>query len=300
MNRPRSSNLNRKRSNLLKSTLNKVKKSPSKAKKLKFDQDPPLAKYNFNFHHVVGKGGFGRVWKVEMKRKKQMFAMKEMLKLRVVSKRSVHSVLNERSILEKLNHPFIANMHYAFQDRENLYLVLDLLQGGDLRYHISRKKRFSEAESRFFVACIVNGLEYLHVNGIIHRDIKPENLVLDNKGFLHITDFGIARVLRGENAKDTSGTPGYMAPEVMIRQNHSIGVDHFALGVIAYELMLGRRPYLGRNRKEIRDHILSKQVTVSPCEVPKGWSQESVSFVNALLARKASQRLGSNLSLIHI
>lgn len=83
-------------------------------------------------------------------------------------------------------------------------------------------------------------LEYLHKNDIIHRDLKPENLVLDSNGYAYLTDLGIARKLRPDNSSDTSGTPGYMAPEVMCRQNHGISVDYFALGVIAYECMMGR------------------------------------------------------------
>ena len=110
----------------------------------------------------------------------------------------------------------------------------------------------------FFVACLVAGLEYCHEKQIIHRDIKPENLVIDDEGYLRITDFGIARVWRAENAQDTSGTPGYMAPEVMCRQNHTTAVDYFAVSVMAYECMNGRRPYEGKSRKKIREHILSK------------------------------------------
>ena len=87
------------------------------------------------------------------------------------------------------------------------------------------------------------GLEYLHNNKIIHRDIKPENLVLDMNGYLRITDLGISRRFKPDNSNETSGTPGYMAPEVMYKQNHSYTVDYFALGVIAYEFMLGRRPF---------------------------------------------------------
>jgi len=87
----------------------------------------------------------------------------------------------------------------------------------------------------------------------LHRDIKPENLVLDAQGHVHITDFGIARSWTPDNSKDTSGTPGYMSPEVMCRQNHGVAADYFAVGVIAYEFMIGRRPYLGKSRKEIRD-----------------------------------------------
>ena len=217
--------------------------------------------------------------------------MKEMQKLRVISKRSVHSVMNERKILEILRNTFIVNMHFAFQDRENLYLVLDLKNGGDLRYHISKVKRFSEIQAKFFIACITNGLNYIHNNGILHRDIKPENLVFDEKGYLHITDFGIARVLTPENSKDTSGTPGYMAPEVIFRQNHGISIDYFAVGVILYEIMMGRRPYVGRDRKEIRDHIISKQAKIS--QVPEGWSEEAADFANKLIQRKANYRLGN-------
>lgn len=131
-------------------------------------------------------------------------------------------------------------MQYAFQDRDNLYLVMDLLGGGDLRYHIARHRRFSEEQTKFFITCILVSLEYIHNKSILHRDIKPENLVFDDKGYLRVTDFGIARIWNPENSKETSGTPGYMAPEVMCRQNHGVGVDYFALGVIAYECMMGR------------------------------------------------------------
>jgi len=94
-------------------------------------------------------------------------------------------------------------------------------------------------EKEFLIACIILGLEYLHTNGILHRDIKPENLVLDKNGYLHITDLGCARIWSPENFQDTSGTPGYIAPEVISRKNHGIAVDYFAVGVIAYEFLMG-------------------------------------------------------------
>jgi serine/threonine protein kinase len=83
-------------------------------------------------------------------------------------------------------------------------------------------------------------LEYVHSNSVLHRDIKPENLVLDERGYVRITDFGIAKVFKNENYNETSGTPGYMSPEVLCAQNHSITCDYFALGVIAYEFMYGK------------------------------------------------------------
>lgn len=98
----------------------------------------------------------------------------------------------------------------------------------------------------------------MHNNGVLHRDIKPENLVMEQNGYVRITDLGIARIWNPENSQDTSGTPGYMAPEVMCRQNHGLAVDYFAIGVIGYEFMLGKRPYTGKSRKEIREQIFAK------------------------------------------
>ena len=108
------------------------------------------------------------------------------------------------------------------------------------------------------LACMIAGLEYMHNENVIHRDIKPENIVVGENGYLRITDMGIARILKSDNSSDTSGTPGYMAPEVMCRQSHGFAADYFALGVIGYEFMMGRRPYVGRTRKEIRDMLFSK------------------------------------------
>lgn len=106
-----------------------------------------LTKTNFNYNYCIGKGGFGKVWKVERKKTKQVYAMKEMSKARIITKRSIKSVMNERQILTQLHNPFIVNMYYAFQDRENLYLVMDLLSGGDLRYHICKHRRFTEEQT---------------------------------------------------------------------------------------------------------------------------------------------------------
>lgn len=98
----------------------------------------------------------------------------------------------------------------------------------------------------------MEGLGYLHSKNIIHRDLKPENIIFDKKGYCRVTDLGIARHWRSENAHETSGTPGYMSPEVLLRKNHSFGADYYAVGVIAFELLMGKRPYLGKDRKEIR------------------------------------------------
>ena len=253
-----------------------------------------LSRGSFRFHMVVGKGGFGKVWIVTFRSSKKYFALKEMSKARIIAKKSVHSVMNERQILCSLSHSFIVNIKSSFQDAQHLYLVMDLLTGGDLRFHICYMRRFSEEQTRFFIACLVHALEYVHSQGFLHRDIKPENLVFDEKGYLRLTDFGISRKWSPDNAKETSGTPGYMAPEVMCRMQHNFESDYYAVGVIAFECMTGRRPYDGKSRREIRDLILARQESLKPEDRPKGWSVDSVDFINRLIARKPHKRLGVN------
>ena len=217
-----------------------------------------------------------------------------MSKLKIIDKKSEKSINSERTFLAKLNHPFIVNMHYAFQDNDNLYLVMDMLSGGDLRYHISRHRKFSEEQTRFFIGCMILALEYIHTNNVIHRDIKPENLVLDEKGYVRITDFGIAKENCPDNSSETSGTPGYMSPEVMKGRNHSFEVDFFAIGVIGYEFMNGKRPYVGRNRREIKEQMIATQAKIKDEDIIPGWSNESADFINQLLIRRPENRLGFN------
>ena len=214
--------------------------------------------------------------------------------MKVIDKKSINSIIYERELLSRINHPLIINLQYAFQDYNNLYLVLDLLTGGDLRYQIGHHRRqyFTEQQTKFFVSCIISALYYIHNKNIIHRDIKPENLVFDNKGYLHITDFGIAKFKNKNNKNETSGTPGYMAPEVMKGLNHTGSVDYFAVGVITYELMMGKRPYLGKSRKEIKEQMMSKQIYLNTDMIPSGWSEESADFINQLMIRKDVKRLG--------
>jgi serine/threonine protein kinase len=183
---------------------------------------------DFKLEKVIGRGGFGKVYRCILRKTNKNFALKEMLKSRVVERNSVESVLNERRLLSIIKHPFIVNMQYAFQDRTRLYLVMDLMTGGDLRFHLNKLKLFNERQTHFIVSCILMGLEYLHINGIIHRDIKPENLVFDSKGYLRITDFGIAHILGKAKKGDVSGTPGYMSPEVILRKHQGIETDYFA------------------------------------------------------------------------
>jgi len=219
--------------------------------------------------------------------------MKIMSKVKIIRKNSIKNVLNEKSLLSKLYNPFLVNMVFSFQDKDNLYLIMDLLLGGDLRYHLNKHEIFNENHLKFFIACTISGLDYLHSNNIIHKDIKPENLVFDNISYLHITDLGISKIYHEENKKENSGTPGYMAPEVLFNKNHNYSVDFFALGVIGYEIIMGARPYKGKDKKELRKDIISRQARLKEDDINTlGWSKLCLEFINGLLQRRKESRLG--------
>ena len=219
-----------------------------------------------------------------------------MSKVKIIDKKSEKSVLFERQLLSRLRNPFIVNLIYSFQDSENLYLVMDFLKGGDLRYHICKNHNITEEQTKFFLACLTLGLEFIHSHSLIHRDIKPENLLMDSNGYLRITDFGISSIYskNKKNAYDTSGTPGYMAPEVITGNNHCKVVDYFAMGIIGFELMVGERPYKGKSRKEIKEQMIMYQVEIKEEDIPIGWSIEAANFFNKLLIREPEKRLGYN------
>jgi serine/threonine protein kinase len=128
---------------------------------------------------------------------------------------------------------------------------------------------------------------------VIHRDLKPENLVFDNKGYLRITDFGIANISGKENANNISGTAGYMAPEVLCCKEHTVVADYYSLGVILYEMAKTTRPYEGVDKKEIREKMLKKQAKLI-CNDGHVFSQAAVHFINKLIKRKPNNRLGFN------
>ena len=224
----------------------------------------------------------------------KIYAIKEMSKAKIIDKNSVDSILGEKKILSEIYHPFIVNMIYSFQDSDYLYLVMELISGGNLRYNLTINKTFEENQIKFIIGCIMTGLKYIHSKNILHRDIKPENLVFDSRGYLRITDFGIAKHYVINNKKDTSGTIGYLAPEVLCNVNHNFSIDYYAVGIITFELIFGHRPYIGKNKHEVKQLILTKQAKVDYDDLPEGFSNNIADFINKLIQRKPKNRLGKN------
>ena len=231
---------------------------------------------------------------MEHKHDKTVFAMKEISKVKAYLNHSLESIISENAILKKLRHSLISNLYFSFHDKENLYLVLDYLPGGNLRYYISEHTHFNDSQVKFFISCIILSIEYIHKNNIIHRDLKPENLLFDSEGYIHVTDFGISRLKKeGLEITDVSGTPGYISPEVIIGKPQNETSDYFSIGIITYELIFGKRPFEGNNKKEIADSILNTRINLNEHSIPKDFSPEVADFINRLLKRKNHQRLGA-------
>ncbi len=219
--------------------------------------------------------------------------MKQLSKCKLIEQNCCQDIIYERELISRIDHPFIVPLVFSFQDKDYLYMIYDLMSGGDLRYWYIQKKIFNEKECKFLVACIILGLEYLHTNKVIHRDLKPENILFGKSGYVHLTDFGISMQLNNEDyIIHVSGSPGYMSPEAIFKEKHSYVSDFFSLGVICYEMMMKKRPYIGKNRQEIKDKMSKEQVSIKNNEIPKGWSVQCADFINKLLIKTPENRLG--------
>ncbi|KAK1774997.1 kinase-like domain-containing protein [Copromyces sp. CBS 386.78] len=219
------------------------------------DLDGEVNLNHFRLLRVVGRGAFGKVRIVERKDTGLSFALKYIRKDEVVRSESVRNIIRERRMLEHVNHPFICNLRYSFQDIEYMYLVVDLMSGGDLRFHISRKT-FTEAAVRFWIAELGCALRYVHQHNIIHRDVKPDNVLLDADGHVHLTDFNVASdVIPGRPLTSKSGTLAYLAPEVYAGKGYDVRADWWSLGVLFYECIYNKRPFEGHSESSLSQTI---------------------------------------------
>ncbi|XP_051019590.1 serine/threonine-protein kinase 32A isoform X2 [Acomys russatus] len=209
-----------------------------------FDENEDVNFDHFEILRAIGKGSFGKVCIVQKNDTKKMYAMKYMNKQKCVERNEVRNVFKELQIMQGLEHPFLVNLWYSFQDEEDMFMVVDLLLGGDLRYHLQQNVHFQEDTVKLFICELALALDYLQSQRIIHRDMKPDNILLDEHGHVHITDFNIAAMLPKETRITTvAGTKPYMAPEMFTSRKetgYSFAVDWWSLGVTAYELLRGR------------------------------------------------------------
>ncbi|OMJ28125.1 Serine/threonine-protein kinase 32B [Smittium culicis] len=203
-------------------------------------------------------------------------------------------ILRERDLLEEIEHPYVVNLRFSFQSKATMFMVIDLMLGGDLRFHIDRK-RFGERVIRHWMSELASGLAYLHNIGIIHRDIKPENVLMDNKGHIALTDFNVAvKVEPGTLSYATAGTMGYMAPEIIKGDGYSFAVDWWSLGVVMYECIYNCQPFPGENSNDICNQILYKKLNY-PTFKGERISTECIQAMSMFLERDPTKRLDWHL-----
>jgi protein kinase A len=216
--------------------------------------------------------------------------MKVLQKTEVIRLRQVEHVKAERRILSRVRHPFIVDLYATFQDSLNIYMLLSYVPGGELFTHLRRAGRFSPDVTRFYLATIVLALKYLHSFNIIYRDLKPENLLLDNRGYLRLTDFGFAKVV-DDRTWTLCGTPEYLAPEIIQSDGHGKPADWWACGVLAYEMMVGHPPFFDETAYGIYDRILKGKI-----QWPRDMDPLSRNLIRGFLNPDRTQRLGNLLA----
>ncbi|EIW71847.1 hypothetical protein TREMEDRAFT_14150, partial [Tremella mesenterica DSM 1558] len=215
------------------------------------------------------------------------FAMKVLRKSEIVRLKQVEHINSERSILSLVRHPFLVELHSTYQDSLNVYMLLSYIPGGELFSHLRRAGRFSPDVTRFYLASIILAIDYLHTRNIIYRDLKPENLLLDRKGYLRIADFGFAKIIE-DRTYTLCGTPEYLAPEIVLSQGHGKAVDWWALGILAFEMLVGYPPFFDDHPLGIYEKILKNQVFFPNHVDP--WGRH---LIKGLLTQDRSKRLGN-------
>ncbi|ODV81018.1 ribosomal protein S6 kinase [Suhomyces tanzawaensis NRRL Y-17324] len=217
---------------------------------------------------VLGQGSYGKVLLVREVSTGKLFAQKQLKKASLIINENTNEVhqlnyrrtLNEKNILEKVNHPNIVKLYYAFQDHDKVYLILEYLDGGELFHHLAQERFMTEKNASYYIAQMVLALRYLHKNlKVIYRDLKPENCMLNSNGNLVLTDFGLSKVSSDDKNHSMTGTAQYMAPEVIKGEPYDYSVDWWSLGCVAFDLLTGSPPFTGNNNKKITEKILSSK-----------------------------------------
>mmetsp|Transcript_10050 Transcript_10050/g.19870 ORF Transcript_10050/g.19870 Transcript_10050/m.19870 type:complete len:785 (-) Transcript_10050:1101-3455(-) len=237
---------------------------------------------------ILGKGSFGSVKLVtaEVDGQKKRFALKAVGKERVFSLGQQEHIMNERNIMLRIHHPFIVVLYQTFQDKDYLYFLLEPSLGGELFSVLRDKSYFKQDEARFFAASVVSVFEYLHSKDIIYRDLKPENLLLDERGYLKVTDFGFAKEVK-DRTWTLCGTPDYLAPEIISSRSHGKGVDWWTLGILCYEMLVSYPPFYDQDPMKVYAKIM-----LAKLKFPKGFNKNAESLIRELLKPKPSSRLG--------
>lgn len=279
---------------------------------------------DFEIIKPISRGAFGRVFLAKKRTTGDLFAIKVLKKADMIRKNAVESILAERDILISVRNPFVVRFFYSFTSRENLYLVMEYLNGGDLYSLLRNLGCLDEEVARIYIAEVVLALEYLHSLRVVHRDLKPDNLLIAHDGHIKLTDFGLSKVglinstddlsgpavsgtsLMGEDEPQPSisehqrerhkkrsavGTPDYLAPEILLGTGHGATADWWSVGVILFELIVGIPPFNAEHPQTIFDNILNCKIPWPA--IPEEMSFEAQDLIDKLLTEDPNQRLGA-------
>ncbi|KAL7715750.1 non-specific serine/threonine protein kinase [Entamoeba marina] len=244
---------------------------------------------DFEVISLLGRGAFGKVMLVRFKKDKVIYAMKTVEKAQVIDSNEVEHILSEKNVLAKINNPFLVNMHFSFQTPTHLVFILDFCPGGELFAYLQKHKNgLSEADVKFYCAQIILALEHLHSVGVVYRDIKPENILFEKDGYLKMTDFGLAKTVKDGTTSTFCGTPEYLAPEVVQGMDYDENVDWWGLGILIYEMLFTRSPFLAETLEDLYENILQADPQYPS---KKDVSLDCQDFINKLLAKSPTTRL---------
>ncbi|XP_046765230.1 calcium/calmodulin-dependent protein kinase type 1D isoform X4 [Gallus gallus] len=215
----------------------------------------------FEFKETLGTGAFSEVVLAEERASGKLFAVKCIPKKALKGKES--SIENEIAVLRKIKHENIVALEDIYESPNHLYLVMQLVSGGELFDRIVEKGFYTEKDASTLIRQVLDAVYYLHRMGIVHRDLKPENLLYysqDEESKIMISDFGLSKMEgKGDVMSTACGTPGYVAPEVLAQKPYSKAVDCWSIGVIAYILLCGYPPFYDENDSKLFEQILKAE-----------------------------------------
>uniref|UniRef100_A0A671XTW8 Protein kinase C n=1 Tax=Sparus aurata TaxID=8175 RepID=A0A671XTW8_SPAAU len=251
---------------------------------------PKFTVDDFVLHKMLGKGSFGKVFLAELKKSGQFYAVKALKKDVVLMDDDVECTMVERRVLSLAwENPFLTHLYCTFQTKENLFFVMEYLNGGDLMFHIQNCHKFDTHRATFYAAEIICGLQFLHSKGIIYRDLKLDNVLLDSEGHIKIADFGMCKENMQDDFRTSTfcGTPDYIAPEILLGQKYNSAVDWWSFGVLLYEMLIGQSPFHGRDEEELFQSIRTDNPVY-----PRWLTKDAKDILIKLFVREPEERLG--------